>query len=72
MSHGRTSCRGKGDTLVRGELERLYAQRSVINAVIRELELRQISLSSASEAPQPNSGLEFSSKPCNLTSCRSA
>lgn len=72
MPHGRTSCRGKGSALLRIELERLYAERSAVNAAIRELELWQRALAVPAETSPPAPGLEFSAKPCNLTGCRSA
>lgn len=35
--------------MLRVELERLYAQRSAVNAAILELELRQVTVGSSSE-----------------------
>ena len=49
MPHGKTSCLGKASRMLRVELERLYAQRSAVNAAILELELRQGTVSSSSE-----------------------
>jgi hypothetical protein len=51
MPHGKTSCLGKASTIVRVELERLYAQRSAVNAAIRDLELRQVTVAASSEPP---------------------
>jgi len=49
MPHGKTSCLSKTSRMLRVELERLYAQRSAVNAAIQELELRQVTVSSSSE-----------------------
>jgi len=59
MLYRRMSCRGKSVTLVRLELERLYEQRSAVEAAIRELEMRR-SVGSGLEAPQSHSSLEHS------------
>jgi hypothetical protein len=49
MPHRKTSCLSKKWTILRVELERLYAQRSAINAAIHELELRQVTVPSSSD-----------------------
>jgi hypothetical protein len=49
MPHGKTSCLHKRSTVLRIELERLYAQRSAVDAAIQELELRQVTVSSCNE-----------------------
>src|SRR5438067_4411851 len=69
MPHIGTSCRGRGVVLLRSELALLYAQRSALQAAIRELELRQAHEPPAATGSQNNT-LEFSSRTCNLTSCR--
>lgn len=58
--------------MLRKELQRLYAQRLAVEAAIRELELQQTSVGSNTTPDPMKHDLEFSSKPCNLTSCRSA
>ena len=58
MPHGKTSCLGKTSTMVRVELERLYAQRSAVDAAIQELELRQVTVSSSSEPSLQKQGAE--------------
>lgn len=50
MPHGKTSCLNKRSRALRVELERLYAQRSAVDAAIRELELRQVTTSSSIES----------------------
>jgi len=64
MPHGSTSCRGRGSTLLKIELERLYAQRSAVDAAIRELEMTQRALALPADSSPSTPGLEFSSKPC--------
>lgn len=72
MPHGSTSCRRSGASLLRTELERLYAQRAAVDAAIRDLELKQASRIASDAGRPPNNNLELRAKPCNLTSCRSA
>lgn len=72
MPHRRTSCRGRYPVLVRLELQHLYAELSSIDTAIRQLELLRASRYPQREAAPLGSLLEFSSKPCNLTNCRSA
>ena len=72
MPNHSTSCRKRAAALLRSELEELYAQRSALDAAIRELELQRASALSGGTSGQPSRTLEFSSKLCNLTSCRSA
>lgn len=72
MPHVRTSCRGKASAWLQVELEHLYAQRSAVVAAIQELERKQLGAATQAESYSPNNSLESSSKPCNLTSCRSA
>jgi hypothetical protein len=50
MPHGKTSCLNKRSSVLRIELERLYAQRSAVDAAIQELELRQVIVSSSTES----------------------
>jgi len=73
MPHGRSSCRDRSSTFLRTELERLYARRCALESTIRELESwkRAIAIAAADSVSAARS-LEFCSKPCNLTSCRSA
>jgi hypothetical protein len=70
MPHVHSSCRDKSSTFLRTELERLYARRCMLECTIRELESwkRALAVATGDSA----GSLEFSSKPCNLTSCRSA
>jgi hypothetical protein len=58
--------------MLRKELQRLYAQRVAVEAAIRELESQQASVGPNTTPDTTKYDLEFSSKPCNLTSCRSA
>jgi hypothetical protein len=51
MPHGKTSCLDKRSRILRIELDRLYAQRSAVDAAIQELELRQVTVSSSGESP---------------------
>jgi hypothetical protein len=71
MPHGGSSCRGRAPTLLRTELECLYARRSALSAKIKALESYQATLAPA-DKPLPDNGLEITSKPCNLTTCRNA
>ena len=61
MPHGKTSCRNKGFTVVRIELEQLYAKRSAVDAAIQELELRQLVVSVNTESRMQKQRSEFSS-----------
>jgi hypothetical protein len=70
MPHGSSSCRCKVPTLLRSELESLYARRSALNAKIQALERYQAGM--AVERPLAKASLEITPKPCNLTSCRNA
>jgi hypothetical protein len=70
MSHGGSSCRGRVPTLLRMELESLYARRSALTARIQALELYRES--AGLNAPVTKTSLEISPKPCNLTTCRNA
>lgn len=70
MPYGRTSCQAMGTTLLLRKLKKLYAQRSLVDAAIRDLESRR-HLASA-ECTQTQSSLDFSANPCNLTTCRNA
>ncbi len=72
MSHVRSSCRGKTVFLLRTELERLYAQRSAIDAAISELQGLSKSSPIHADAASLDISLELRVKPCNLTNCRSA
>jgi hypothetical protein len=72
MPHARSSCRDKSVTFWKTELERLYAGRLALESTIRELESWKRAIASAGDSRAATSSLEFSSKPCNLTSCRSA
>jgi len=58
--------------MLRIELQRLYALRSALDTAIRELELAQSPAASLVSSSLETKNLEFGSKPCNLTSCRSA
>jgi hypothetical protein len=58
--------------LLRSELEGLYMRRLAVDAAIHELELLQLALAAARENAPSKTGLEFSSSPSNLTSCRNA
>jgi wyosine [tRNA(Phe)-imidazoG37] synthetase (radical SAM superfamily) len=49
MPHGKTSCLRKKSTVLRVQLEQLYAQRSAVDAAIEELELRRMTVSSTGE-----------------------
>lgn len=62
MPHGKTSCLRKRSTIVRVELEQLYAQRSAVNAAIEELELRRVTVtaSSTSESCLQKQSADFS------------
>jgi hypothetical protein len=71
MPHGSSSCRTRVSTLLRSELESLYARRSALNATIQALECYQ-AVTTAVEHPRYKGGLEISPKPCNLTTCRNA
>lgn len=59
MPYRRMSCGRKSSTLVLLELQRLYAQRSAVEAAIRELESQQHSIAPNSESMQPAGNLEF-------------
>lgn len=59
-------------SLLRLELELLYAQRAALDATIRELESKQIPKTLTDLAVASDNSLEFDAKPCNLTSCRNA
>ena len=72
MAHGRCSCQDHGVAVLHTELARLYARRLRLDSTIRELEFVKRFIDAAGDAAPPSSSLEFSSKPCNLTSCRSA
>ncbi len=59
-------------SMLKIELEHLYAQRSAVDAAIRALQgIRSVPLTHL-ESPIQDSSLEFRPKPCNLTNCRSA
>ena len=62
MPHSKTSCRSKGFTVARIELEQLYAKRSAVDAAIRELELRQVTVSLKNDSSLQNQSSEFSSE----------
>ena len=72
MPHGRCSCQDHGVAALHTELARLYARRLRLDSTIRELEFVKRFIDPARDANPPSNSLEFSSKPCNLTSCRSA
>ena len=73
MQHDRASCRDRGNPLMRTELASLYARRLTVESTIRELESWKRAIAApANDALSPAGSLEFSSNPCNLTSCRSA
>jgi hypothetical protein len=59
MPHGKTSCLNKRSRILRIELERLYAQRSAVDAAIQELELRQVTPNSSSESTLPAQSAEI-------------
>jgi hypothetical protein len=61
MPHGKTSCRTKGFTVVRIQLEQLYAKRSAVDAAIQELELRQVIVRVNTESTLQQQNSEFSS-----------
>lgn len=58
-------------TLLRSELEGLYARRSAISTKIKALESYKATLA-PKEKPLSDNSLEITSKPCNLTTCRNA
>src|SRR3954464_2197157 len=68
MPHTCSSCRVRALTALKRELLRLYAQRSAVDAAIRDLELRRKFHGLTSE-PTGTESLEFPAKLCNLTSC---
>ena len=70
MPHGSSSCRRKVPTLLRLELESLYARRSALTATIQALERYQAGI--ATERPLAKASLEITPKLCNLTTCRNA
>jgi hypothetical protein len=49
MPHGKTSCLRKKSTVLRVQLEQLYAERLAVDAAIEELELRRVPVTSSSE-----------------------
>jgi hypothetical protein len=59
MPHGKTSCLNRRSRVLRVELERLYAQRSAVDAAIHELELRQITPNSSGEPTLATQGAEI-------------
>lgn len=71
MPHGSSSCRRRVSTLLRSELESLYARRSALNATIQALECYQAGITTV-DHPLYKGSLEISPKPCNLTTCRNA
>jgi hypothetical protein len=71
MPH-RSSCRDRGILLLRGELAHLYERHRALESTIRELETWKRAIAVANGSLSAACSLEFSSKPCNLTSCRSA
>jgi hypothetical protein len=71
MPHGSSSCRRRVSTLLRSELESLYARRSALNATIQALECYQAGIATP-QPPRYQGGLEIKPKPCNLTTCRNA
>jgi hypothetical protein len=70
MPHGSSSCRRKVSTLLRLELELLYARRSALTASIQALERYRAGV--PPERPPAKAGLEITPKLCNLTTCRNA
>ena len=60
MPHGKTSCLRKRSTVLRVQLEQLYAQRSAVDAAIEELELRRVTVSSSTESSLQKQSAEFS------------
>jgi hypothetical protein len=61
MPHGKTSCLRKRSTVLRVQLEQLYAQRSAVDAAIEELELRRVTVSSStSESSLQKQTADFS------------
>ena len=57
MSHGGSSCQGRVPTLLRTQLESLYAQRSALIATIQALEQYQAGV--APDRPISKAGLEI-------------
>jgi hypothetical protein len=66
MPHGKTSCLRKKSTVLRVQLEQLYAKRSAVDAAIEELELRRVPVSSSSESSLQKQNSDFSK---NLMGC---
>ena len=72
MPHDLTSCREHSLVLLRSELNRLYEERSRLDAAIRELESVSREAPPAADASGTAESLEFSSELCNLTNWLSA
>jgi hypothetical protein len=72
MPHARVSCRGRMVKFLRLELEQLYAQRSEVDAAIQALQNLVEGPRFEPETANRKTTLEFRTKACNLTNCRSA